>query len=143
MSKSISALPEGTTPDGTELLEAVQGGESVKLTAAQIAALGGGGGGGMTAMNEQTGTSYTLAVGDATKAVRCTNSAAVTLTVPPNSVAAIPVLSTIPIFQGGAGVVTLAAGSGVTFESPNGAATAGIGDFRTAFQRATDVWVIG
>lgn len=101
------------------------------------------GGGGITAMNEQTGTSYTLALADATKAVRCTNSGAITLTIPPNSSVAIPVLSSIPVFQGGAGVVTVTAGSGVTFESPNGVATTALGDFRTMFKRATDIWVIG
>ena len=94
-------------------------------------------------MNEQTGTSYTLVLADATKALRCTNSAAVALTIPPNASVAIPVLSSIPVFQGGAGVVTVTAGAGVTFESPNGAATTALGDFRTMFQRATDIWVIG
>lgn len=45
MTKKISELTPGEVPDGTELLEAVQGGASVSLTAQQIANLGGDGGG--------------------------------------------------------------------------------------------------
>lgn len=44
--KRISELPTGSTPTGPELIEAVQGGVNVKLTAQEIADLGGGGGGG-------------------------------------------------------------------------------------------------
>jgi hypothetical protein len=47
----ISLLPPGTTPTGPELIAAVQGGLNVRLTAAQIAALGGGGGGGSGTLN--------------------------------------------------------------------------------------------
>src|SRR5574337_836762 len=81
---------------------------------------GGGGGSGITAINEQTGTTYTLVAGDATKCVRCTNAAAITLTVPDNATAAIPVKSIIMVLQGGAGAITVTADSGVTLESPNG-----------------------
>ena len=100
---------------------------------------GGAGGGGITAMNEQTGD-YTLLVGDATKAIRATKTTVVNVTIPAG---VLPVLCTVPLFQGGAGVATYVAGAGVTLESPNGVATTAVGDFRTAFQRATDVWVIG
>lgn len=104
---------------------------------------GGGGGSGITAINEQTGTTYTLVLTDATACVRCTNAAAITLTLPPNSAAAIPVKSMIMILQGGAGAITVAAGAGVTVESPNGAVTTAAGDFRVLFKRDTDTWVIG
>lgn len=96
----------------------------------------------LTSVNEQTGTTYTLVLADATKAVRVTNGSAITVTVPTNASVALPVRCVIPIFQGGAGVVTLTPASGVTFEMPNGSATNGIGDFRIAFQRAADIWVI-
>lgn len=139
MGTKISELPAGTTPDGTELVEAVQGGDSVRLTAQQIADLGGGV---ITAMNEQTGISYTLALADGTKAVRCTNGAAITLTIPTNASIALPVLCTIPVLQGGSGAVTVAGASGVTVEAPSGAATTALGDFRVLFQRAADIWVI-
>jgi len=48
MTKKISELTAGTTPDGTELLEAVQAGASVSLTAQQIADLAPGAGLGST-----------------------------------------------------------------------------------------------
>lgn len=47
VTKKISELAAGSAPDGTELIEAVQAGNSVSLTAQQIANLGGGGGGTM------------------------------------------------------------------------------------------------
>ena len=101
------------------------------------------GSGGITAVNEQTGTTYTLVLTDATKAVRCTNAAAIALIIPTNATVALPLYCGIPVLQGGAGKVTISGASGVTLESPNGAATTAIGDFRIAFQRATNVWVIG
>ena len=103
----------------------------------------GGGSGDITAVNEQTGTTYTLALADATKGVRCTNASAIALTIPTNATAALPLYCSIPVFQGGAGVVTVSGATGVTLEAPNGAATKAIGDFRTLFLRATNVWVIG
>lgn len=171
MSAKFSTLPAAGALDGTEIVAVSQIVStvltSVKTTAADIAALAvkgpssavvdghlavfdgttgkllkdGGAvpSGGATAMNEQTGD-YTLVVGDATKAIRATKATAVSITIPAGI---LPVLCTVPLFQGGAGAASYVAGSGVTFESPNGVATTAIGDFRTAFQRATDVWVIG
>lgn len=98
--------------------------------------------GGITAMNEQTGTTYALVLTDATKAVRCTNSAAVTLTVPAHATEAIPVLSQIPVFQGGAGAVTVAAAAGVTLEAPNGDSTEAQGSFLVLFKRDTNTWTV-
>jgi len=96
----------------------------------------------LTSVNEQTGTTYTLVLADATKAVRVTNGSAITVTVPTNASVALPVRCVIPVFQGGAGLVTLAAAVGVTFESPFGLATTAIGDFRILFQRAANIWVV-
>lgn len=96
----------------------------------------------LTSVNEQTGTTYTLALTDATKAVRATNGSAITVTVPTNASIALPVRCVIPVFQGGAGLVTIAAAGGVTFESPYGLATTAIGDFRVLFQRAANTWVV-
>lgn len=98
---------------------------------------------GLTGANEQTGTSYTLVLADATKLVRLTNASAIALTVPPHSSVALPLYRAIPIFQGGTGAVTVSGATGVTLETPFGAATTAQGDFRTLFQRATDVWVVG
>lgn len=68
--------------------------------------------------NNQTGTSYTLVLGDATKCVVMSNAAANTLTIPPNSSVAFPIGTEIRIRQGGAGVTTIAAGTGVTLNNP-------------------------
>ena len=59
-------------------------------------------------INAQTGTSYTLVIGDAAKMVTLTNAAAITLNVPTNSVA-FAIGTQILLYQGGAGQVTVAA----------------------------------
>lgn len=65
-------------------------------------------------VNAQTGTTYTLAAGDAGCLVTFTNAAAVTLTVPQDSDATIPVGTYVELLQGGAGQVTVVAGTGAT-----------------------------
>ena len=92
--------------------------------------------------NEQTGTTYTLALTDDGKVVEMNNASANTLTVPPNSSVAFPVGSQILVLQTGAGQTTLAAGAGVTVNSKDGnlklsAQWCGV----TLIKRATDVWV--
>lgn len=75
----------------------------------------------LTGFNTQTGTTYTLVIGDKDKIVSLNNASAITLTVPPS------VFSTndiINISQYGAGQVTLAQGSGVTINSTGATATA-------------------
>jgi len=57
----------------------------------------------VVALNAQTGTSYTLALSDATRCVEMTNGGANTVTVPPNSDVAFPVGSMVFIAQGGTG----------------------------------------
>ena len=81
------------------------------------------------AVNAQTGTTYTLVIGDEyLDGVRQTNAAANTITIPPNADVAFPVGSTkILIIQGGAGSTTIAAGAGVTLSSP-ASVTAAIGE---------------
>lgn len=71
------------------------------------------------AINEQTGTSYTLVLADQGKLIRLTNGSAITLTVPPNSSVAFPLGTQIMFEQGGAGQVTVTAGSGVTLNAAN------------------------
>jgi hypothetical protein len=73
------------------------------------------------AINAQTGTSYTLAVGDVNDLVTLSNAGAITLTVPPSVFA---INDTINIAQVGAGQVTLAQGAGVTINSTGATATA-------------------
>lgn len=70
------------------------------------------------AVNDQTGTTYTLVAADDSKVVRCANASAITVTVPPNSSVAFDIGTRVDIVQSGAGAVTVAAGSGVTINKP-------------------------
>jgi hypothetical protein len=84
-------------------------------------------------LNAQTGTSYSLVIGDATyKLVTCSNAAAITVTVPPSLFA---IGDTINVQQIGAGQVTFAAGSGVTITSTG--ATSAAPKLRAQFSACT------
>ena len=84
-------------------------------------------------LNAQTGTGYSLVVGDATyKLVTLSNAAAITLTIPPSLFA---IGDTINIQQIGAGQVSFAAGSGVTITSTG--ATSAAPKLRAQFSAAT------
>lgn len=74
------------------------------------------------ALNAQTGTAYTLALGDASDIVSMNNAAANTVTIPPNSSVAFPYpgdggtngATQITIRQAGSGTTAIAPGTGVT-----------------------------
>lgn len=70
-------------------------------------------------INNQTGTSYTLQLTDVSKFITCTNVAAITLTVPPESSVNFPIGTQIQIYQGGAGLLSITNGVGVTIRSGN------------------------
>lgn len=84
------------------------------------------------AFNAQTGTTYTLVVGDLNKLVTCSNASGITLTVPPSVFSA---GNQIHIQQIGAGQVTFAQGSGVTITSTG--ATASAPKLRAQYSAAT------
>lgn len=88
-------------------------------------------------------TARTLALTDVGKAVEMDNAAANTLTVPPNSSAAFPLHTVIPVIQKGAGQTTIAAGAGVTIRS-YGSKLKLAGQYAQAslYKRATDEWVL-
>jgi len=81
----------------------------------------GAAGGGIAAINAQTGTTYTLVVGDVNKLVTASNASAITVTVPPSVYSANDVIN---IAQIGAGQVTFAQGAGVTITSTGASASA-------------------
>lgn len=93
--------------------------------------------------NTQTGTTYTLALSDSGRVVLTTNSSAVTITIPPNSSVAFPLLTQIDFLQYGTGKLTLAQGSGVTIQS-NLNFKSILGQFQTAtlLKVSTDTWVL-
>ena len=97
--------------------------------------------------NAQTGTSYTLVLGDAGKYVEMNNASANVLTVPLNSSVAFPTGTEITIIQTGAGTTTITPTAGVTVDyySLTGAATRTIKAQWAAaslVKRATDTWVL-
>ena len=70
-----------------------------------------------TELNTQTGTTYTLVLGDRGKTITLDNAASITLTVPPNASVALPVGTVISLAQLGAGQVSVAEGAAVTIRS--------------------------
>lgn len=97
----------------------------------------------VTAINEQTGTSYTAVIGDDGKVVEMNNASANTFTVPPNADVAFEVGATLAVVQTGAGQTTIAAGSGVTLRS-----VGSLLDISnryaavTLYQTAADEWIV-
>lgn len=94
-------------------------------------------------VNQQSGTTYTLAATDAGKVVECSNASAITLTVPPNSSVAISVGAIVTVEQTGAGQVTIAQGAGVTVNNVD-SHTKIKGQYGVVSLRktATDVWTL-
>lgn len=97
-----------------------------------------------TAINAQSGTTYTLVLADDNNVVELTNAAAITLTIPPNADVAFPVGAMIEIHQGGAGTVTVTPGTGVTLVSRGSVFGLG-GQEAIALVRkvATNTWRLG
>lgn len=133
----ITDLTAATALTGTEQFEVVQSASSKRATAQQIADYAR-----LVPVNNQTGTSYTLAASDAGKVVRASNSAAITHTVPTNATAAIPVGNSIAVRQVAAGQVTLSPAGGVTLNTPAGynPKTRGQGSTIMLHKVDTDAW---
>jgi len=98
------------------------------------------------AVNAQTGTTYTLVIGDEyLEGVRMTNTATNTLTIPPNADVAFPVGSTkVLITQGGTGSTIITGGAGVTINLPDDVSSA-IGkqySSRVIQKTGTDTWLL-
>jgi hypothetical protein len=92
--------------------------------------------------NAQSGTTYTLVLADAGKAVRLSNASAITLTIPTNASVAFPLDTRIDIIQMGAGQVTVG-GAGVTIRS-SGSKLKLTGQYSgaTLLKIGTDEWVL-
>jgi hypothetical protein len=71
-------------------------------------------------LNAQTGTTYTLAVGDAGELVTLANASAITLTVPTNASVPFAIGTQITITRAGSGSLTVAGAGGVTVNSADG-----------------------
>ena len=95
-----------------------------------------------SAINAQTGTSYTTVLTDASKLVTLSNASAITITIPPNSSVAYPVGTKIDMAQIGAGQVTVAAGSGVTVNATPTLKLRAQYSAATCIKTATDTWLL-
>ncbi len=76
--------------------------------------------GAYSGQNAQTGTTYTLVLGDKGLLVTMSNAAANVLTVPTNASVAFPTLTRIDLASLGAGQTSIAAAGGVTINSVSG-----------------------
>ena len=93
--------------------------------------------------NQQTGTSYTLALSDRDKIVELNNASAITLTVPPAGTTDFPVGSSITIVQTGAGQVTVTPGGGmVTINGNPGLKLSGQWAAAVLVKRSTNTWLL-
>ena len=92
--------------------------------------------------NAQSGTTYTLVLGDAGKIVEIGNASSITLTIPTNASVAYPVGTQITILQTGAGQITVAAPSGGTLNATPGTKLRAQWSSATLLKRATDTWVL-
>lgn len=88
--------------------------------------------------NLQTGTSYTLQLSDIGKPVDIANAAAITCTIPANSVVPFPVNTRLEVNPGGAGQITMA----ITTDTLRGdRKSAGQWKALSLWKRATTEWV--
>ncbi len=71
-------------------------------------------------INEQTNTSYTLQLLDSGKEVKCSNVAAIALTIPTNAAVSFVTGTMIAIVQGDSGTITVTPDAGVTLRSAGG-----------------------
>lgn len=94
----------------------------------------------IVAINAQTGTSYTLAVGDIGKLVTCSNASAITVTIPASTFA---IGDQINIMQLGAGQITFSPAATVTMRS-SGTKTKTFGQYAVAtlLNIAANEWVL-
>lgn len=99
--------------------------------------------GGASLINAQAAAAYTLQSTDVSQYLRLNNAGAVALTVPPNSAVPIAIGDEIPFEQAGAGIVTVAAGAGVTVNSRGGIMTTA-GQFAVAMLKKVgpDTWTL-
>ncbi|MBW4692195.1 MAG: hypothetical protein KME27_10560 [Lyngbya sp. HA4199-MV5] len=97
----------------------------------------------LSAPNTQTGTSYTLSIGDEVAGVTLNNASSITLTLPSNASVAFPIGSQILFAQLGAGQVTVAYSSPVTVVSEGShVKLRTAGSPATLWKTATDAWVL-
>jgi hypothetical protein len=92
-------------------------------------------------VNDQTGTTYTLALTDAYHLVRCSNAADIVVTIPTNGAVAFPIGSVIIIEKYGAGNVKISPDATVTVNSVDTCNTINfLYSAASLVKTATNVW---
>lgn len=94
--------------------------------------------------NAQTGTAYTLTLSDAQREVLSfTNASPVLVTVPNDATVALPANLILPVYAGGAGLVTFAATAPATIESADGLLSLRtLGSAGMLWKRGANDWVL-
>lgn len=96
--------------------------------------------------NSQTGTTYTIVLGDVSAnnsvLVDASNAAAITITIPTNATVACPLMIPFYVRQVGAGQVTVAGAGGVTINNALSAKTHSQYSLIGIMQITTDVWTL-
>jgi hypothetical protein len=104
-----SALPPYASPlTGAEIVHVVQDGTSKRTTVDAVVARGSG------SVTSEAAVSYSPVLGDAGGYKRIDNTAAVNVTIQPDSTVDFPVGSTLAFEQANTGEITYVAGTGVT-----------------------------
>lgn len=97
---------------------------------------------GYVGVNAQTGTTYTIVLGDDGKLVTLSNASAVTVTLPQDSSVAIAVGHRIDFAGIGVGLVTFAAGTGATVNGTPSLVTRARYSAATAIKIAANTWLL-
>jgi len=93
-------------------------------------------------INTQTGTTYTLVLADEGKLITCSNTGAITVTIPLNSSVAFPVGATIDLAVINTGMVTIAATGGVTVNATPSLVSRARYSSMSIIKIATDTWLV-
>lgn len=134
----LSDAPSSYAGHGGKVVAVTSGEDGLEFVS------GGGGGGSAVDINAQTGTTYTLVLGDAGKLVTLTNGSPITLTVPTNASVAFDTGTVIALAQLGAGIVTVEGDTGVTINgaTPGDEDMAGQWATATLTKLATNTWLL-
>jgi hypothetical protein len=95
-----------------------------------------------TALNAQTGTTYTPALTDIGKFVTLDNTSGITVTLPQDSDVAFPIGSRVDFIGINTGLVTFAAGTGATVNGTPSLVSRARWSAVTAVKRAANTWVV-
>jgi hypothetical protein len=92
-------------------------------------------------INQQSGTSYTLVLGDKDKLIEASNSSAITITIPQDASVDFPIGTTLMVVQTGTGQVTVS-NSGITLVSATGTKTRAQYSVASLIKRASNSWLL-